>query len=436
MNNRWIQEQFANVNINDARLQSRAVKIAQCCAERPEKSLPGRFDDWAGLKAAYRFFSNPKISHQTLQEPHYQEVLEKARFSEELVLFIQDGSELLFNSHPWTHGLGPTADSAGNGLMFHSSLVAKYHESKETEVLGLSYQEVWIRPEKKTVDREKESEVWLRTLEKSGAPQKNWVSVGDRGNDIYSFLHGASRRRWKFVVRARHNRKVEINNVQERLFPWIRRQIVKSSSKLFLKAKGKEFSGEVELEITWAKAKLLPPDKTSFLPKEEVTYIRVWCLERPKLEWLLITNLPVENEKDARKIIEIYRKRWLIEDYHKALKTGCRVEDIQLKQASRILAVFGMIGVIATQLLAMREYCRLSPTTRVEEAVPKRWIILIENRLQVKLKTVRDFWRSLARLGGFIGRKSDGEPGWQTIWGGYTRLQDMLWGANLFGTCG
>jgi hypothetical protein len=430
MNYQWIYQQFSNVNMKDARLQRRAVRIAQSCAEHPDKSLPDRFDDWAGVKAAYRFFSNSKASHQTLQQPHYLEVLEKARWSEELVLFIQDGSELLFNSHPWTHGLGPTADCAGNGLMFHSCLVAKYHESKETEILGLSYQEAWIRPEKKSVDSSKESEVWLRTLKKSGRPQKNWVSVGDRANDIYDFLHGAIGDGWKFTVRARHDRKVEINGAQERLFPWIRRQTAKCKSTLFVKANGKEFSGEVELEITWAKAKLLPPDKKSSLTAEEVTYIRVWCPERPKLEWLLITNLPVENEEDAQRIVEIYRRRWLIEDYHKALKTGCRIEDNQLKQASRILALFGIVGVIATQLLAMREHCRLSPETRVEEVVPKCCIMLMEQRLRVKLKTVRDYWRCLARLGGFIGRKSDGEPGWQTIWKGYTRFRDMLWGAG------
>ena len=133
---KWVQQQFIKVNGNDARLRKRAVKIAKSCAEHPEKSLPARFSDRAGLKAAYRFFSNPKVTHQALQQPHYQEVLEKARFSQELILFIQDGSELLFNSHPWTDGLGPTADISGNGLMFHSSLVVKYHDSKETEVLG------------------------------------------------------------------------------------------------------------------------------------------------------------------------------------------------------------------------------------------------------------------------------------------------------------
>jgi hypothetical protein len=159
--------------------------------------------------------------------------------------------------------------------------------------------------------------------------------------------------------------------------------------------------------------------------------VRVWCPERPRLEWLLITNLPVNNEEDTLRIVSIYRRRWLIEDYHKAVKTGFRIEDNQLKQTSRILALFGMIGVIATQLLAMRERCRLLPTTPVEETVPKRWIILVERYLMVKLKTVRDFWRSLARLGGFIGRKSDGESGSQTIWKGYKKLQDMSLGADL-----
>ena len=174
MKEQWIYEQFSTIDVGDARLRKRAVNVGIGCAERPEESLAGRFDEWADLQGAYRFFSNPKITHQALQKPHYNQVLEKARFSEKLVLFIQDGSELLFNSHPSTHGLGPTADSSGNGLMFHSCLVAEYHEPEETKILGLSYQETWIRPDKKSVDDDsKESVIWLKTLIKAGRPQKN-----------------------------------------------------------------------------------------------------------------------------------------------------------------------------------------------------------------------------------------------------------------------
>ena len=431
MKEQWIDEQFSTIDVGDTRLQKRAVDVAIGCAEHPEESLPGRFEKWADLQGAYRFFSNPKITHHALQKPHWNQVLEKARFSEETVLFIQDGSELLFNSHLWTHGLGPTSDSNGNGLMFHSCLVAKYHESEETEILGLGYQEAWVRPEEKSASDSKESEVWLRALKNMGRPQTNWVSVGDRANDIYDFLNNANKLGWKYVVRARHDRKVEIEGEKTRLFSWIRKQTAKCKSILHVKAKGEEFGGEVTLNITWVKAKLFPPGNKESIAGEEVTYIRVWCSDRPKLEWLLITNLPVDNQEDSLRIVRIYRRRWLIEDYHKAVKTGFRIEDNQLKQASRILALFGMIGVIATQLLAMRERCRLSPETPVEEKIPKPWIMLIEKHLKVKLKTVKDFWHSLARMGGFIGRKSDGEPGWQTIWKGYKRLQDMLTGALL-----
>lgn len=433
MKERQVYEQFSTIDVGDSRLQKRAVDVAIGCAKHPEESLAGRFDKWADLQGAYRFFSNPKITHQALQQPHYEKILEKARWQKELVLFIQDGSELLFNSHPWTHGLGPTADSNGNGLMFHSCLVAKYHdESEETEILGLGYQEVWVRSEKKSkADKSKESEVWLRTLEKMGCPKTNWVSVGDRANDIYDFLHKANGLGWNYVVRARHDRKLEIGGEQTRLFSWIRQQTAKCTSNLYVKARGEEFSGEVTLEITWGKTKLFAPGNKEAKAGEEVTYIRVWCPEKPSLEWLLITNLTVNSEKDALRIVKIYRRRWLIEDYHKAVKTGFRIEDCQLKQASRIFALFGMIAVIATKLLAMREHCRLFPTTPVEEEIPQPWITLVERYLRVKLKTVRDFWRALARMGGFIGRKSDGEPGWQTIWKGYKRLQDMLLGANL-----
>lgn len=172
MREQWLLEQFSKIDIKDNRLRKRAVDIAIGCAEHPEKSLAGHFDECTDLKVAYRFFSHPKITHQVLQQPHCHEVLERARCSEETILFIQDRSELLFNSHPWTHGLGPTADSNGNGLMFHLCLVVSYHESEETEILGLGYQEVWVRPEEKSTRDSKESEVWLRILKANGASSK------------------------------------------------------------------------------------------------------------------------------------------------------------------------------------------------------------------------------------------------------------------------
>jgi len=255
------------------------------------------------------------------------------------------------------------------------------------------------------------------------------VHVGDPVNDIHEFFKGAMDSGWNFVVRARHDRRVQINEATKRIFPWIRKQLAKCQFKLKLRVKGARFSGEYFLEVTWVKVKLFSPGKEG-REVGEVTYIRTWCPKCPELEWLLVTNLPVESEEDAARVIHIYQQRWLIEDYHKVIKTGFRIENSQLKQSSRILALFGMVGVMATQLLALKEHCHLAPTQPVEEGIPKRWITLVERVLNVKLETVRDFWRCSAPLGGFIGRKSDGEPGWQTIWKGYRRLQDMIMGAD------
>lgn len=436
----WIQNQFSNADMQDRRLTKRACKIAQACAKHPKASLPDRFENWAGIKAAYRFFSNPKVTHQILQKPHYKNVLNAAKASKNTVLFIQDSSELLFNTHPATHGLGPTADSTGNGLMFHSCLVHKYHDSKQIEILGLGYQEAWVRSEKKVKRNRKgskESDIWLRTLEKIGKPKREWITVGDRGNDIYEFLDGAKKLGWQFVVRAKHNRKIEIQGVSQWLFPWLRSLGSKCQSIIQTRENGQGFSQELALQITWAQTKVLAPlTKKKFGAIDELTYIRVWCPEQPGLEWILITNLPIENEVDAQKIVDIYRRRWLIEDYHKVLKTGLQIEKNQFKEVGRILALLGMLGVIATQLLAIREQCRLHPQELAVKSVPKIWVGLVEQRmkqngLKTTIKTTRDFWRCIAQMGGFIGRKSDGEPGWQTIWKGFVKLQDMLLGINL-----
>lgn len=435
----WAENQFSKADIGDRRLSKRACEIAKACIKHPNASIPGRFENWAGIKAAYRFFSNPKVTHQSLQCPHYKNVIRDANASKDIVLFIQDTSELLFNTHLGTRGLGPTADSTGNGLMFHSCLVHKYHNSNETEILGLGYQEAWIRSThklKRNRKAEKESDIWLRTLEKIGTPKKEWITVGDRGNDIYEFLNGAIKLGWQFVVRAKHNRKIEIQGSTQWLFPWLKTLDSKCQSKIQIRENGQGFHRELILQIAWAQTKVLAPMTKKKGWIDGLTYIRVWCSENPDIEWILITNLPIENEIDARKIVDIYRRRWVIEDYHKVLKTGLQIEKNQLKEADRILALLGMLGVIATLLLAIRERCRLNPETPATESIPKVWINLAEQRmkrngLKIRINTGRDFWRCIAKMGGFIGRKSDGEPGWQTIWKGFVKLQDMLLGISL-----
>ena len=350
------------------------------------------------------------------------------------VLFIQDGSELLYNSQHYIKDLGPTSDGSGNGLMMHTCLAVRF-ESGQSDVLGLASQSAWVREEDKSKRTRNESHVWLDTLKAIGSPPKGteWITVGDRGSDIYDFMHGARELGWDFVIRAKYNRHIEVDGKKERLFDWLRQITASASMPLYLRARNaKEFSGAVELEVSYGSAVLPPPSSANMGPFAPLYFVRVNCPTRDKLEWFIITSVPLESAQDALRVVEIYRRRWLIEDYHKALKSGCKMEESQLKYADRILALLGFLGVIATQLLALRQWARLEPHVPAHERVNQQMLDIVCAYFRLKSPTLREYWVCVARLGGFLARKSDGDPGWQTIWDGYNRLQDMVLGVEIF----
>jgi len=434
---KWVHKQWKDVSFGDKRLDSRTKIIAQACSLHPEKSIPKRFQDWAGTKAAYRFLDSNKVSHSKIQAPHYQNVLKEASISKKPIIFIQDGSELLFNSHRYTFGLGPTCDSLGKGLLFHSCLAVRYHGSDQPpEVLGLAYQKPWIRPEfDKPLDF-LESTVWLDALKQIGRPpaDQEWITVGDRGGDIYEFLTGACQEDWKFVIRAKHNRYILVKDKLTRLKPWVRALTGKAGKTIYKRARGTEFSGEIDLEISWGKAKIKPPLSSPHRWEKEMTFVRVHAPKKPKIEWILISNLEIEGEEDALRIIDLYRQRWLIEEYHKCLKSGCRIEESQLRQGKRILNLLGILGVVATQLLTLKEKGRMWSCSQAKGEVDENMYQIVCQQFNLTNPTLREFWRCIARLGGFLARKSDGDPGWQSIWAGLSRINDMLLGYEVLAT--
>lgn len=186
----------------------------------------------------------------------------------------------------------------------------------------------------------------------------------------------------------------------------------------------------MELKLSWAQATIT----NSYGELEDpLTYLRVYSTGRRELEWILVTNLRVENAEDALRIVEMYRARWLIEEYHKALKSGCKIEECQMRYAHRLQALLGFLGIVATKLLASKEFCRLQPMQPAIKVVSKEMIIVVTRYFKISRQglTAGEFWRLVARLGGFLARKSDGDPGWQTTWKGFMRLQDMMLGFRL-----
>lgn len=432
---KWVEQQWPSFLFFDPRLHNRVINIAQAMMKNPKASIPERFSLQKEIKGCYRFLNNKAINHQMLQRQHYGNVLKEATSAPGRVLFIQDGSELIYNGLTWTN-LGPTADSSGNGIMFHSCLAVKFQDN-QPQIIGLTGQKAWIREQKEDDadpkdQEERESRVWQEMIDQIGPVPKNckWTTVGDRGADIFPFIDSLPQG-WDCVIRSKHDRKILVNGAQQSLKKYMRGLPSMGTTTHFLRAR-KGPSREVILKISWTEADILPPSAHKEKKPIRGSYVRAWCEEDPDIEWILFTLSPITSFEDAFEIVTIYRHRWIIEEYHKCLKTGCQIEKVQLGTADRLLALFGMLGVIATQLLQLKSISRINPDEPAENYVDKLAVIVLQNIYELKSPiTVKEFWRRVAMLAGFMGRKSDGDPGWQKIWKGWIKLRDLCQGVEI-----
>ncbi|MFS8564402.1 MAG: hypothetical protein LVR00_08925 [Rhabdochlamydiaceae bacterium] len=236
----------------------------------PSASIPKRFEVQKEIKGCYRFLNNKAVNHQMLQGEHYKNVLAEAASAPGRVLFIQDGSELIYNNLKWTE-LGPTADANGNGIMFHTCLAVKIVDN-QPQVIGLTGQKAWIRRHKKEKANRKaqearESKVWKEMIDLIGSVPMNckWTTVGDRGADIFSFVESLPPG-WDFVVRSKHDRKILVNDEEQNLRKYIRGLPSMGTTIHSLRAR-KGPSREVTLQISWHEVDVLPPaaEKTKSL---------------------------------------------------------------------------------------------------------------------------------------------------------------------------
>jgi len=430
----WVEDQWPSSLFFDPRVHKRIVKTASAMLENPKASIPERFSLQKDVKGCYRILNNKTIGYQMLQSQHYENVLKEASSSSERVLFIQDGSELIYNNLKRTN-LGPTADSSGNGIMFHSCLAVKLFEN-QPHILGLTGQKAWIREEKKESrskgKKEKESQVWQEMIDQIGPVPEEcmWTTVGDRGADVFSFLESLPVG-LDCVIRSKYDRKILVNGQKQELKEFLRGLPCMGTTPHYLRAR-KSFSREITLNFSWEEVKVLPPNAQKEKEPIEGSYVRVWGEEDSSIEWILFTRSSIGSFEEALEIVNIYRHRWLIEEYHKCLKTGCQIEKVQLKTADRLLTLFWILGVVATQLLQLKTISRINPDDPAEEHVSKVSILVLKNIYNLKSPlTVKEYWRRVAMLVGFMGRKSDGDPGWQKLWKGWNKLQDLCRGVEI-----
>ena len=445
----WAMEQFGACELGDRRRTKRAVRLAAQVAEYPDGSTPNQTERWADLKAAYRLFDSEDVTFTALAKPHWELTRSRARGT---VLLIADTTETDFGIHRNVDGLGPTGDGYGRGFLLHNSLMV---DPETQEIVGLAGQELFYRqpaPNNENsyqrTQRPRESEVWGRVIELVGPPaaDAHYIHVFDRGADNLEVFCRLRGQHCGWVIRAAqwHRRVQDDQGQTTSLRERLACQPVLGTYELKIRAHKKRDCRTATLEVRCAPVTLLRPKRcTPYLKQIDFQRLSQWVVEAREvnpprgvqpLHWVLYTSEPVDGFEEAWRILEYYEQRWLIEEFHKALKTGCRLESRQYAEAGRLEAVAGMLSVVAVRLLQMKRMAQQDPERPAEQVVPRQWLQMLRAVRKRAIATVRDFVRQLAGLGGHLGRKHDGEPGWITLWRGMKKLHLCLRGHEAMAT--
>jgi hypothetical protein len=450
----WAVTQFSTAQLGDRRRTQRLVRLATQIAADPSSSLPQQTGNWGDLKAAYRLCERPEATFQVIAAPHWRLTAETARQGRFLIL--DDTTEIDFGAKRQAKGLGPVGSGVGRGFLIHSGLMVPPHEEW---IVGLAGQLLFHRrpaPKGETRTqrraRDRESAVWGRLIEQVGPPpaQAQWIHVMDRGADDFEVPCRARRlgADWIGRVKSRHRRVRDAAGHEGALSDVLAGLPPAGDYTLALRARPGQPARRAEVEVAFAAVTVLVPRQPAAslkaLAPEPIAQWVVWAHERnppagrkQPIDWVLWTSLPVATLEAALEVISYYEKRWLIEEWHKALKTGCQVERRQLGTSHGLEALAGLLSVVAVRLLQLKELGRREPRRAAVELVPPRYVALVHRarhgRGEPGQWTIREFIRGVAGLGGFLGRKGDGEPGWITIWRGWEALHWMLRGAQLTG---
>lgn len=459
----WSEQTFGTVQLGDPRRTKRAVQIGQALAANAGASLPKQMGSGAELEATYRLLQSSHVSYEALIQPHLLATREDCRQSK-TVLMIQDTTDLSYQQHPKTRGLGPIGNGNHQGFLLQTVLAV---EPQSLQVLGIAHQEPFLRqpaPGKETkgqrLKRERESQVWERSVQALGAPPEGirWVHVGDRYSDIFSFLRQCREQQCDFTIRASQDRCVDLLVEQGatvvaprshhpehssppalHLFEVLMGWQAQATSTVHVSSSQKHPARTAQVSLCWQPLRLLPPrsQEARNWTALVVWVLRVWEPDPPQgveaLEWVLLTSVPTQSVEEASERVQWYRTRWMVEDFHQGLKTGCRMEERQIQEYEGLRTLLGFVAPIAVRLLQLRWASRQDPDRMASEILPTDVVQVVAHlaHWDATTMTIQQCWYAIARFGGYLGRKGDGPPGWKTLWGGWLHIQTMLQGVHL-----
>lgn len=458
----WAHTHFENAFATDVRRKNRIIKVAEMMARLPGKSIPQLVRSAYDVKATYQLFKHHESTPMKLQRGHREIVLEKINKEPGLYLLVEDTSDIIFKGRNEIEGLGQIGNGKVGlkGFLLHTILAVKYpsnlskdkHSKRSpVEVVGIADQQYHVRKQIKKPrksrqfeNRERESDLWLHSRENIGSCPANmglrWVRVADRGADIYEYMVDSLNNNYEFVVRASHDRVlISKKKNQETLFSHARMLPKVGKYELELRARPLQSARTITLSLSYGKVSLRAPQRPGVaagaLKPIDCTIVYVkenGVKSKTPLEWFILTNINISCFEEAYEIVEWYTSRWIVEDYHKALKSGMKIEELQLDTQQSLFAAISLMAVAALRLVNLREIIRLkSEANSSESGLDDLERMTLEKYTDSKLTTVEEVGKALGCLGGHMGRKNDGAPGMITLWRGYTRLRDMVEGVKL-----
>ncbi len=442
----WVTEELKRLKVSDKRLKQRGIQIAKDCYKNPTASIPEACETNTKMVGAYRFFRHQDVTLSTMIASHTQATVKRLR-KEPVILAVQDTTSLNYTGRA-TDEFGYIGSNQATGMLVHGTMAF----TPEGLPQGLLNVQTWVRKKEergksqlraqKKID-EKESNKWLVSYQslvdiQPQLPDTMLVSVGDREADIYDLFERASQTEKgpELLIRAKHNRCC-----QDKKLLWELLEKSPSSGQVTISVPRKpgQKKREAILDLRYKQVTIKKKDSS----KTQV----LWALYAHEslppvtispISWMLLTTLPIASFEEALEKLKWYTVRWQIEIYHKIIKSGCRIEDRQLASLKSITACLALDMIVAWRVFFMTIYPRLFPEHPCSVGfADDEWqaLYLLKNHTHIlpnKPPSIREMIRILAAKGGFLCRKSDGEPGPITIWRGLIHLTTIVEGFIFF----
>ncbi|WP_444896910.1 IS4 family transposase [Microbulbifer sp. SSSA005] len=446
----WVMDEVKNQVMGDTRLNKRLSNILSNLSSDPNNSIPCANKTWAETFAAYRFIENDKVNFDSIMSGHKSATLERIK-AQPVVLIPQDTTFLNFATDLESKEMGTLRRKETNQQLLHTSIAI----TPSRVNLGVVEGSMWQRDKESSSNsrytksiKDKESRRWLDHYEtacqiQEHCPESTIVSIADREGDIHEWFQLAEeqseQRRASYIVRAKANRTLELDG-EETVLLWDHMNEQKSIGlyAVDIPKRNGEPGRKAKVSVSTTEIRLLGKGKS----KRPLSLYAVLAKElnppegEKGIEWMLLTDLPVEDYKQARVIIEWYRSRWEIETYFRVVKGGCQIESNRFRTEQRMLNCIAIYMIIGWRLHSITTQAKSLPDEPCTSAYSEKewrmvWMMRDKSSPPNIPPSMRDITRMLAGLGGFLGRKGDGEPGVKTVWQGYAKLLHYVEAAEV-----